>query len=230
MAPAQENVKHVLGLLCGCLLSANVLAERYLALGDSYTIGESVEAGQRWPQQLARELAKDQTLQFESVDFIAQTGWNSARLLAALDSQAPDNDYQLVSLLIGVNDQYQGLALSGYRQRFRTLLRRAIALAGNEPSRVLVLSIPDYAYTPFGGSDRAISREIDRFNRVNATLSREQDVLYVDITDISRRGLAQPALVADDGLHPSAEQYRLWVQRVTPLLTAKLKNDEQNGP
>lgn len=183
----------------------------YLALGDSYTIGESVTANARYPVQLANALVPGPDN--KEVRIIAQTGWTTEELANALDTATDlEASYDLVSLLIGVNNQYQGRSLENYRVEFRDLLERAIELAGNATGRVFVVSIPDYAFTPFGGGNPLISEEIDAFNLANRSITAEYGIQYFDITPISRQGLVNTALVATDGLHPSAEQYRLWVE------------------
>jgi len=183
----------------------------YLALGDSYTIGESVAANERYPVQLGNMLVPDSAN--KEVRIIAQTGWTTGDLAKALDTTTDlRTSYDLVSLLIGVNNQYQGRSLENYRVEFRDLLERAIEFAGNASGKVFVVSIPDYAYTPFGGGSPVISEEIDEFNVANKSITAEYGIQYFDITPISRQGLSDPALVAADGLHPSAEQYRLWVE------------------
>ena len=183
----------------------------YLALGDSYTIGESVAANERYPVQLGIRLVPDPAN--KEVRIIAQTGWTTGDLASALDTTTDLRaSYDLVSLLIGVNNQYQGRSLENYAVEFRGLLERAIEFAGNATGRVFVVSIPDYAYTPYGGGNPMISEEIDAFNVANRSITAEYGIQYFDITPISRQGLSNPALVATDGLHPSAEQYRRWVE------------------
>lgn len=183
----------------------------YLALGDSYTIGESVAVDERYPVQLRDSLFPDSS--DKEVRIIARTGWTTRDLAFALDTTTDFREsYTLVSLLIGVNNQYQGRRLDNYKVEFRDLLERAIELAGTNTGRVFVVSIPDYAYTPFGGGSIAISQEIDAFNAANASITEEYGIRYFDITPISREGLNEPGLVASDGLHPSGEQYRRWVE------------------
>lgn len=215
-----------LGLLTliACEMSARPLSKnsviRFLALGDSYTIGESVAEDQRWPVQLAKALAEE-GYRVAPPDIIATTGWRTDELRDAVAARSLMSDYDLVSLLIGVNNQYQGRTISQYRKEFRDLLGIAIAHAGGNPSRVIVLSIPDYGYTPFGREKQVgISEAIDAFNAVNKTITEQKGVTYIDITDISRRGLTDPKLVADDGLHPSGKMYGLWIERVISSITA----------
>lgn len=203
---------------------------RFLALGDSYTVGESVPESGSWPRQLAQEMGNRHGITFQRIDVLAKTGWTSGELLAALSRRRIEPDYDWVSLQIGVNDQYRDRSLAEYRRNFERLLQEAISLAGDRPSRVVVLSIPDYAFTPFGSGSTAISQEVDRFNNTNSALSRAVGVLRIDITDISRRGLRQPQLVAADGLHPSAAQYHLWVRKIAPILAEQIQAGSQEHP
>lgn len=190
----------------------------FLALGDSYTIGESVAEDQRWPVQLVKAL-KERGRRFDQPTIIATTGWRTDQLKTAIEGYELARNYDLVSLLIGVNNQYQGRSISEYQKQFSELLHLAIDYAGGDKSRVLVLSIPDYGYTPFGKEkQQSISREIDAFNEVNKLITQKNGVAYINITDISRRGLEDPNLVASDGLHPSGDMYRLWVQRIIERL------------
>ncbi len=217
------------GIVCICVLActhlpsqADVTPElpdpvldtlRYLALGDSYTIGHAVPEQDRFPVQLAVRLSQS-GLPIHPPHIIARTGWTSGRLLEELRTKPVQGRYDLVSLLIGVNNQYQSLSLDAYAPEFRRLLDSAVVYANNRPERVFVLSIPDYAFTPFGQNrpnPALISQQIDQFNAVNRSLTLERGIAYFDITPISRRGLSEPALVAGDGLHPSGEMYRRWV-------------------
>ncbi len=196
---------------------SGTVEKRYLALGDSYTIGESVSAEQRWPVQLQGKLAAG-GLRLAAPEIVARTGWTTAELAQGIREANPKGPYDLVTLLIGVNNQYRGLDTAEYRRQFRRLLDQAALFAGNNYSRVLVVSIPDWGYTPFGGSRNRseVSRAIDLFNRINYEETRKTPALYADITAISRNGIAEPQLVAPDGLHPSAEQYRRWVELLYP--------------
>ncbi len=183
----------------------------YLALGDSYTIGESVDPSERYPVQLADSLAKAD-LSVESVDIVARTGWTTAELQAGINQRTDlSSGYDLVSLLIGVNNQYRGYAIDEYTVEFQELLEQAIDFAGGNTDRVFVISIPDYAYTPFGQGNGNISSDIDAFNAVNQSITEDYNIRYFNITPISRQGLQEPSLVAADGLHPSGQQYSRWV-------------------
>lgn len=190
---------------------------RFLALGDSYTIGESVQPVERWPVQLAALLRKE-GIAIDEPHIIATTGWTTDELSAGIDRAAPRGAFDLVSLLIGVNNQYRGRDLGEYQAQFETLLERAIKLAGGQARRVLVLSIPDWGVTPFaGGGDRAaIGRAIDEFNAANAGAARRSGAHYVDVTPISRQAAADAALIAGDGLHPSRKMYAEWARLALP--------------
>ena len=196
---------------------------RYLALGDSYTIGEGVAAGERWPEHLAA-LLRAQGVAVDAPEIVARTGWTTEELMAGIDRAAPSGRFDLVSLLIGVNDQYRGMDAGEYRAPFRALLDRAVAFAGGEATRVIVLSVPDWGVTPYAqGRDRArIAAEIDRFNAVNRHETTARGARYVDVTQASRA--APPAgagpRLAPDGLHPSGEMYAIWARLA--LLHARL--------
>lgn len=186
---------------------------RFLALGDSYTIGEAVPAEERWPSHL-RALLVNEGIGVAEPEIIATTGWTTDELLDGMAAAEPRGPYDLVSLLIGVNDQYRGLSVEGYRRRFTTLLDRAIVLGGGAAARVLVLSIPDWGVTPFAeGRDRGeIAREIDRFNAANREVAIERAVHYVDVTPVSRAAAVESELTAPDGLHPSGRMYMRWAE------------------
>ena len=190
---------------------------RFLALGDSYTIGEGVAEDQRWPNQWAASL-RALGAEIETPRIIAQTGWTTDELSAAMDAQEPLGQWDLVSLLIGVNNQYRGRDLQNYREEFSALLERAIALAGGDAGRVLVLSIPDWGVTPFardGQRDLArIADQIDDYNAVNRDVSESRGAVWRDITDLTRDFGARRDMLADDGLHPSGAMYALWVERL----------------
>lgn len=191
---------------------------KYLALGDSYTIGESVAPEERWPVQLAHQL-RQRGKAVEGPTIIATTGWRTDNLQNGMTIARLQPEYDLVSLLIGVNNQYQGRPLAQYQTEFEALLREAIRLARGNKANVFVVSIPDYGYTPFGQPrQEKISRELDAFNEANRALTEQLGVKYIYITDISRQGLQDPALVAADGLHPSGKMYGLWVARILESL------------
>ena len=184
---------------------------RILALGDSYTIGESVAESGRWPVQFVN-LLRERGLTVEGPRIIARTGWTTTEMLQAVESADLTPPYELVTLLIGVNDQFRGLSLEGYRENFATALDRAIELAGGDRNRVIVLSIPDYAVTPFARAFglTGIGPMIDAFNGANFSITEAAGVHYVDVTPISRKAATDPTLIAFDGLHPSASMYAEW--------------------
>lgn len=194
----------------------------YLALGDSYTIGESVPAEGRWPAQLAAML-RNEGMAMAEPTLLAITGWATDELSVAMDGASLAPRYDLVSLLIGVNNQYRGRSVDEYRAEIHLLLQRAIALAGDRADRVIVLSIPDWGVTPFArdsGRDTArIGAELDAYNAVAREETRRQGSHWLDITPISRR---HPGLLADDGLHPSAAQYTLWAEVALPVVRSML--------
>src|SRR5574341_851295 len=191
-------------------------AFHYLALGDSYTIGESVSESQRWPNQLAK-LLEEHDIQTE-VTIIARTGWTTDELWHGMQAAKLEPPYDLVSLLIGVNNQYRGYDINEYREQFVFLLNKAIEYAGGEPNRVVVLSIPDWGVTPFAsGRDRAqIAEEINTFNSVNHQESDKAGVHYVDVTLGSRKAGNDISLIASDGLHPSGKMYSEWARLAYP--------------
>lgn len=187
----------------------------YLALGDSYTVGESVSESDRWPFQLANQLATLLPLDtLLAPTILAATGWTTNNLSQALTSSGyEDETWDYVSLLIGVNNQYQGLALEQYEVEFSNLLNRAIGCAGGNPLRVFVVSIPDYGYTPFGQENQqTIQSELAAFNGACLSISADAGVAYFNITPISQQWPQTDNLIALDGLHPSAWHYTLWVQ------------------
>lgn len=196
----------------------------FLALGDSYTIGQSVAAAERFPAQTAA-LLRVMGINMTDPVYIATTGWTTNDLAAAINDQHITGPYSVVSLLIGVNDQYQRHDTIGYRQRFRDLLLRSIDLAGRNNGHVFVLSIPDYSVTPFATNyDTAfISRQIKMFNTIN----KEETLLaychYLDITPSTREALSDPTLIATDGLHPSGKEYAKWANWLAPVMNDVLR-------
>jgi lysophospholipase L1-like esterase len=201
----------ILGLLSTVAHFTHAQNMKYLALGDSYTIGESVTENERWPNQLA-DVLKLKGMLVDPPTIIATTGWRTDNLKNAIDIAKLKPEYDLVSLLIGVNNQYQGKPLEPYKAEFEELLQTAIRLARGKKENVFIVSIPDYGYTPFGQpKQQKISAELDAFNEANEVTAKKYGVKYFYITDISRKGLAQPDLVAGDGLHPSGKMYKAWV-------------------
>jgi lysophospholipase L1-like esterase len=189
---------------------------RYLALGDSYTIGESVPETDRWPNQLAGLLA-NQGIQTD-VTIIARTGWTTDELWQGIQEREVTPPYDLLSLLIGVNNQYRGYDIQEYREQFVFLLNKSIEYAGGDSDRVIVLSIPDWGVTPFalGRDAKQIASDIDAFNAVNREESQKAKVHYVDVAPISREAFNDKSLIADDGLHPSGKMYAEWAQLALP--------------
>jgi len=187
---------------------------RYLALGDSYTIGESVPSEGDWPNQLVDSLSNRLSdTHFHPAHIIATTGWTTTNLSQAMDAQQIDTaQFDLVSLLIGVNNQYQGLSLEAYEVEFAALLQRAVNLTGGQADRVFVVSIPDYGYTPFGQGNQAnISQQLAQFNASCASLTGQAGIAHYNITPISQQWPNAANWVAPDGLHPSGAQYAAWV-------------------
>jgi lysophospholipase L1-like esterase len=191
----------------------------YLALGDSYTIGQGVPVQDRYPVQLRDSIVKSGIIS-DTLIIIARTGWTTNELSAGIDNMDIEPPYDLVTLLIGVNNQYRGRSLENYREEFVELLNRAIGFAGNDRGRVVVLSIPDWGVTPFAsGRDREkIAQEIDAFNNVNRQESEYAGVAWLDVTEISRLATDRPELLAPDGLHPSGIMYRMWVEELYPIV------------
>lgn len=194
-------------------------AKKYLALGDSYTIGQGVPAASSFPLQTAQWLQEHGTV-LTATDIIAATGWTCFDLSRAIYTRNPTADYSAVTLLIGVNDQYTRRDTTGYRNSFSSLLATAVTLAGNRPSRVFVLSIPDYSVTPFAayGDTAAIRIQLDAFNAINREVTLHNNCRYLNITPSSRQARYDPSLLAADSLHPSAKEYRKWAEDLGPML------------
>jgi lysophospholipase L1-like esterase len=201
---------------------------RFLSLGDSYTIGEAVEPLDRWPMLLVERL-REEGLAVHPPRLVARTGWTTDELREAMESADLSGTFALVTLLIGVNNQYRGLPVAEYRSQFGDLVRRAVELAGQAPGRVLVLSIPDWGVMPFAkGRDRgAIAAEIDLFNRVGREEAEAAGAHWADVTGISREAALAPELVARDGLHPSGRMYARWVEAILPTVRSILATAPQ---
>lgn len=199
---------------------------KYLALGDSYTIGESVDPAQRYPVQIADSLKKRGYL-MEDPRIIAVTGWTTSDLKTGIKASDPQGPYDLVSLLIGVNNQYRGMDINIYRTEFGELLDQSIYFAGNDTARVIVLSIPDWGVTPFAsGRDREkIAGEIDQYNVINKEITLSKGIVWIDVTGISRLAESDATLIAGDGLHPSGTMYTEWVRLVLPEIVKMLKEE-----
>ena len=193
-------------------------AIRYLALGDSYTIGESVPSADRWPNQLATLLAAAgiQT----DVTIIARTGWTVDELWQGILANPPEGPYDLVTLLIGVNDQYRDYPAEGYRKDFRFIIGKAVEYAGGNADQVIVLSIPDWGITPFAATrdTERISQQIEEFNAINLEETKNAGAHYVDVTEISRMAKDDLDLITGDRLHPSGKMYAMWVEKISPVV------------
>lgn len=198
---------------------------RMLSLGDSYTIGESVSSDDRWPVDLAGML-RSSGIDVADPVIIARTGWTTRDLSAAIDDARPRGPFDLVTLLIGVNDQYRGRSPEEYRPQFRLALSRAMSQAGKRPASVIVISIPDWGVTPHAqGRDRQrIAADIDAFNAVNRQEAAAAGTNYVDVTGLSRLAATDRGLVAGDGLHPSAAMYLQWARAILPVATGILSH------
>ncbi len=221
MSRLDENFHHMQRLLIFALIltahfsmSQEKKIIKYLALGDSYTIGESVNEAERWPNQLAKVL-NDKGISVDKPRIIATTGWRTDNLKNAMTIAQLKPEYDMVSLLIGVNNQYQHKPVEVFTKEFDGLLNDAVQLAGGKKENVFVVSIPDYGYTPFGKSKQEqISKELKEYNDISKKITDQYGITYVYITDISQEGLQKPELVAEDGLHPSGKMYSLWVERI----------------
>ncbi|TKC12319.1 SGNH/GDSL hydrolase family protein [Pedobacter polaris] len=190
----------------------------YLALGDSYTIGESVAQKESFPYQLVSKLKAQKINVAVNPKIIAKTGWTTDELQTAIKTENITQNYDIVTLLIGVNNQYRGYSVTTYRTEFKALLQTAINFAGKNKKHVFVVSIPDWGVTPFGkGSGRniqAISSEIDAFNAINKEETLAAGLSYTDITTASRNAATDASLIATDGLHPSDKMYAEWAAKV----------------
>ena len=199
---------------------------RYLALGDSYTIGQSVCATCRFPEQLKSQIQLERPGTTVNLDIIATTGWTTSNLLQAIQDGNPSSDNDLVTLLIGVNNQYQHKAFSIYQTEFVSLVDKAIGLAKGDKANVIVVSIPDYAYTPFGQNlpnPENVSMELAQYNTFAQNYCDTAGITIVNITDITQMGLQYPTLVASDGLHPSEQAYTQFTGRILPIALEKLQ-------
>lgn len=196
----------------------------YLALGDSYTIGESVPLHKSFPYQTVCLLRKA-GYNIAAPEIIAKTGWTTDELEAGMKGFEFLSKYDFVTLLIGVNNQYRGRDIIEYKEQFESLLKKAIAFAGGKPEHVVVLSIPDYGVTPYAENKNPekIAKEIDEYNTLNKAISIQYKVHYLDITESTRKAKTAAGLVAPDGLHPSEKEYAKWAKKLVPLLKEKMK-------
>lgn len=199
-----------------------------LCLGDSYTIGEAVDETERFPMQ-AVELLKQQHIFFAPPTIIAKTGWTTDELSAAIKEKNLTGTYDVVTLLIGVNNQYRGRDLENYRKEFSALLETAFAYSDKKMFRVFILSIPDWGVTPFAANDKRgekkISEEIDLFNVINKEETVKAKANYIDITPVSRQAKTNPALLATDGLHPSGKMYAEWAKQLSEAIQISLQQN-----
>lgn len=192
----------------------------YLALGDSYTIGQGVSEFLRWPVQLS-QLLSDEDCEVNKTDIIAKTGWKTSDLISAIDQNNTDG-YNLVSLLIGVNNQFNNQSFAIFQSEFDVLLKTAIEIAGSK-DRVFLLSIPDYGVTPFGSSNaEQIAEDLDKYNSYMEDICIDQGILFIDITEISRELADSPGSLAPDNLHPSGSQYTAWANKALPMVKEML--------
>jgi lysophospholipase L1-like esterase len=197
----------------------------YLALGDSYTIGESLSLHDNFPNQTAR-LLSDSGYTIEPLTIVAKTGWTTEELQSGIANRiAGQLCYDIVSLLIGVNNQYRGGTPEEYSRQFEELIQQAIVFAKKNPARVFVMSIPDWGVTPYAqGRDReSISNQIDSFNLINRTISKKWGVNYIDITGSTRDAARDHSLIAADGLHPSAKEYGRWAEKLAVAIQQQFK-------
>lgn len=192
---------------------------RYLSLGDSYTIGERVTPDERWSVILS-DLLRKNNINIANPEIIAQTGWTTAELQEGIKGRRPKGPYNLVSILIGVNNQYRGQSIERYREELQELLQQAIGFAGGNIERVFMLSTPDWGVTPFArGSDGAkIATEIDAFNKAAKEECEKSGIVFIDITPLSRTARNDASLIADDGLHFSGKMYRQWAEFALPTV------------
>jgi acyl-CoA thioesterase-1 len=223
------NILFFTVVLVGCGVHDTVPEKKnkmftYLALGDSYTIGESIAVHDRWPNQLTQALSEELN-DIEPALIVAKTGWRTDEMLKTAKDQVGSRKFDLVSLLIGVNNEFQGQDTSIFAKEFESCLKYAISKGENANKSLFVLSIPDYGFTPFGQSKQEqISQRVNQFNEIIKRIVEKYNVLFFNITPLSRKGLFSPSLVAFDGLHPSGEQYGSWVQHILPQVQQMIKS------
>lgn len=227
---------YILAILLTTIIGVNMKAQnnssnqkplRYLALGDSYTIGESVAESERWPVYLAARLASE-GISIESPKIIAKTGWRTDQLKDAIEADSEVNtDWDLISLLIGVNNQYQGKTVESYEIEFENLVEMALKLAGGNAEKVFIVSIPDYGKTPFGAAKATqIAKELKAYNKVNKAIAKKYDIQYFNITPISEKAKNDLELVAEDKLHPSGKMYKEWVDMMFIKVLKMVKDND----
>ena len=198
-------------------------AYTYLALGDSYTIGEKVPSEENFPNQVVSILRKKE-FDFATPRVVAKTGWTTDELQLGINKSKLETRYDFVSLLVGVNNQYRGREASDYKQEFESLLQQALKFAGNNPKRLIVLSIPDWSITSFAeGKDRQmIALQIDEYNKINKQVADKYRVHYINITLRTRQAAANIELLAEDCLHPSGKEYKKWAVVVAAIIESEL--------
>lgn len=198
-------------------------AHSYLALGDSYTIGEGIAIKESFPYQVV-DILRGKGIEFKTPKVIARTGWTTDELQTAIQNSNLEGRFDFVTLLIGVNNQYRKRSVTDYIPEFESLVQQAIQYAGNNSKRVIVLSIPDWSVTPFGAgtTQSQIASEIDQFNDANKQVAEKYQVRYINITPGTRQAACEAGLIADDGLHPSAKEYRKWAKKVAALISSGL--------
>ncbi|MGV3529157.1 MAG: SGNH/GDSL hydrolase family protein [Flavisolibacter sp.] len=196
----------------------------YIALGDSYTIGEAVPLHQNFPYQLVQSLRK-KGFAFAAPEIIAKTGWSTDELAAALRKYTFSSNYDFATLLIGVNNQYRNREVIQFTMEFEALLEKAMQLTGNKKNKVAVLTIPDYSITPFAADldKKKIAKEIDVYNAVVKAICLQYKIHCLNITESSRKAEKHPELLAADGLHPSAKEYAKWAKKLAGILAKTLK-------
>lgn len=198
-------------------------AYTYLALGDSYTIGEQVKESENFPNQTV-VLLREQGFAFKAPFIVAKTGWTTDELETGIQQANLHQHYDFVTLLIGVNNQYRGRTIADYTIQFESLLKKALAYANNDSSHVIVLSIPDWGVTPFakGRDHKQIAKQIDAYNAANKQVADKYKVHYIEITSSTREAVYDLTLLAGDGLHPSGKEYTKWAKKITAVITAGL--------
>ncbi|WP_299553702.1 SGNH/GDSL hydrolase family protein [Seonamhaeicola sp.] len=195
---------------------------KILSLGDSYTIGQSVCETCRFPEQLKDSLQRIASIKEVDLKVIATTGWTTTSLLNAINNENLDEDYDLSTLLIGVNNQFQHKPFTLFEEEFPKLVSEAIKYSKGKKENLIVVSIPDYAFTPFGGGESSISTDLDKYNAFIENYCLQYSITYIYITDITRKGFENPDLVASDGLHPSTLAYSEFVSRMLPEALKKI--------
>ena len=224
--PKKEDLEPLVPIINTALNSNQTenQALNYLALGDSYTIGEGIKKRNTWPKLLERYIEKEIGVEINT-QIIAETGMTTSDLIRAIELSEILESYELVSLMIGVNNQYRGMNINHFKEEYIQLIDQAIAFTNYSNSRVFVLSIPDWSATPFGQGFQFNKNkmEIEKYNRIIKNICTAKGVDYYNITDISRLVTRESNLIIEDGLHPSKKMYQLWVNEIFPGIIKKLK-------